>query len=366
MQKLCFVLPNLDYHGIARQVSLLAPLIVREGFQVDVVSLGGDGPFSASLRDSGIAIHMLESLRLFDFHRWLAARRLLRELQPDIVHLCDYSTLDALRLGWLGSWEPFPKLIFSPRGDASNRSSSNWWSKRSFRHVSQIMVNFESEKSLLDSNVSGLREIEVIPPAVATEFGIPSSIELRKSLQLPDDAKIILTVGPMDCMEPLRDAIWGFDVLRYIFKNAYLLIAGDGPQRSELDHFGFTNAPHDYRIRYLGYRSDLRELIQSVDMVWMPLQKSGGTNVILESMAAKRPIVAVEMPNTVSLIEDGKTGMLIRSKEATEFTRITKSLFEDPEKGKEIGFSAYQYVTQHHNPVEITRKLCSIYGRAKI
>src|SRR2546423_826934 len=55
---------------------------------------------------------------------------------------------------------------------------------------------------------------------------------------LPPSARLIVCVGALTPAHGFRDAVWGFDVLRYACPELHLVIVGDGPERTNLERFG--------------------------------------------------------------------------------------------------------------------------------
>ena len=79
---------------------------------------------------------------------------------------------------------------------------------------------------------------------------------------------------------------------------ARLLIAGDGPQRGELealtDSLGLAG-----RVHFLGFREDARALMGAVDVVVHAPAYEGFGLVVLEAMAAGKPVVVNDAPGGI-------------------------------------------------------------------
>ncbi|HJZ94488.1 MAG TPA: hypothetical protein VKE40_26725, partial [Gemmataceae bacterium] len=56
MRHVYFVVPDLGHAAHAKQVSLLAPEMVRAAWTARVYSLAGDGPFGDPLRAAGVPV----------------------------------------------------------------------------------------------------------------------------------------------------------------------------------------------------------------------------------------------------------------------------------------------------------------------
>jgi glycosyltransferase involved in cell wall biosynthesis len=94
------------------------------------------------------------------------------------------------------------------------------------------------------------------------------------------------------------------------FPNASLWIAGDGLERASLERIAeHYNLP----VKFLGRISE-REKIRVMKKAWclvLPSEKEGLGLVLLESMACKTPVVAVDSGGPGAVVKDGVNGFLV-------------------------------------------------------
>ncbi len=74
-----------------------------------------------------------------------------------------------------------------------------------------------------------------------------------------------------------------------------LLLAGDGPRRGMLAELARSLGIEE-RVRFLGNRDDVAELLAISDVLVLPSKHEGMPNVLLEAMAARTPIVCSDIP----------------------------------------------------------------------
>ncbi|MDQ1400498.1 MAG: hypothetical protein QOK20_2430, partial [Acidimicrobiaceae bacterium] len=89
-----------------------------------------------------------------------------------------------------------------------------------------------------------------------------------------------------------------------------LLIAGKGRLRHELEAAA-AEMGLGPRVRFLGVRSDIPELIAASDAVVLSSRFEGLPNVVMEAMAGARPVVATRVGGAPELVEDGVSGILV-------------------------------------------------------
>src|SRR5690606_27119634 len=89
-----------------------------------------------------------------------------------------------------------------------------------------------------------------------------------------------------------------------------LVIAGDGPQRAEVEAEIAASGIGD--ITWLaGARSDVPELMRALDIFALPSQAEGISNTILEAMASGLPVVATDVGGNAELVAVGESGALV-------------------------------------------------------
>jgi glycosyltransferase involved in cell wall biosynthesis len=65
-----------------------------------------------------------------------------------------------------------------------------------------------------------------------------------------------------------------------------------------------------HRVRFLGQRDDVPQLLSAMDILVQPSQFEGMPNSVMEAMNVGLPVVASDIPGTNELVVDGETGLL--------------------------------------------------------
>ena len=92
-----------------------------------------------------------------------------------------------------------------------------------------------------------------------------------------------------------------------------LTLAGDGPSRQQLSLLATRLGLSD-QVKFLGYISEQEVIneLQDSDLFVLPSFVEGVPVAAMEAMAVGVPVIATNIAGTSELIEDGKTGVLIR------------------------------------------------------
>jgi len=159
--------------------------------------------------------------------------------------------------------------------------------------------------------------------------------QAKERLGLPAERFLIGSVGRLSAEK-------GFDVLiravHQLLKagaDVELLIVGEGDERPSLEAL-IAELGVGQRCRLLGYRSDLRELYQALDLFALSSYREGLPNVILEAMALEVPVVATRIAGIPRLVRNGETGLLVTPGDVQDLAQAVCRLREQRELGDRL------------------------------
>ncbi len=156
------------------------------------------------------------------------------------------------------------------------------------------------------------------------------------------------------------------DLLRAMQRLSHrrLIVAGDGPQRAELERLSSSLQLNN--VEFVGHieGSGRDALIAQSRFTVLPshaYETLGKT--ILESYAEGRAVVASDMGSRRELVRDGETGILYRTGDVDRLAEAIEKLSADPELARRMGRAGWEFVGQRHAPEDHYRKLTAIYER---
>ena len=89
------------------------------------------------------------------------------------------------------------------------------------------------------------------------------------------------------------------------------------------------------------------------------------SRVILEAMAAGRPVVATRVGGTPELVLDGKTGLLVERRAPMELARAIASLLRDEALRATLGAGARRHVAERFSADDGVDRLLALYAGAR-
>jgi glycosyltransferase involved in cell wall biosynthesis len=178
---------------------------------------------------------------------------------------------------------------------------------------------------------------------------------------LPDDARLVVFLGPLDRHRGGHDAIWSFDMAAFMQPKLHLALVGDGPDRPRLEKFARELREMD-RVHFLDEQDDVWGLLQRADIVFAPEHGNGSTNAVLEAMAVGRPVLAWRQPHLTELIADGQTGILVRPGDKASLARQTKLLLEDGARRERLGIAARRRAVEQFGVATMAQRYMQLYS----
>jgi glycosyltransferase involved in cell wall biosynthesis len=138
--------------------------------------------------------------------------------------------------------------------------------------------------------------------------------------------------GPLVLMPARLDAQKGHQTLFEAIPqvpDATFLLAGEGPERESLEALAAQLGIGE-RVRFLGRREDVPQLLAACDVFALPSLYEGSSLAVLEAMAAEIPIVSSAIGGTDELIEDGRSGLLVAPGDAEGLAAALRQVLGDP------------------------------------
>jgi glycosyltransferase involved in cell wall biosynthesis len=138
------------------------------------------------------------------------------------------------------------------------------------------------------------------------------------------------------------------------------VIAGDGPDRAELDTLIDKLGIRD-QVRMLGRCDDMPALYASLDIMVSASRREGLPIAILEGMASRLPLVATAVGEVPTVIRDDRTGVLVPAADPELLAAAIIELLGDPAKRERLGSAARQLVEDEFSAERMTDDYLRVY-----
>ncbi len=338
MIKLLLVIPTLDRSGAEKQLTLLAEQLPRDEFDVRVVALVRGGPYAERIEAAGVPVEVLGKRWKFDPATLWRLRSRIRDWQPDVVNSWMFTANAYTRLVTGGAGGP--RVVVSERCvDSWKAGWQRWLDRRQIDRTAWLVANSPPVADFYGELGYPAERISVVPNGIVIDDDSPtprSDAGLRAEFEIPESARVVVTVGRLARQKRVFDLVWAMQILRQLTDDVHLLVVGEGPERRKVGDLAreFECA---HLVHFAGHREDVPELLATTDVFWIASDFEGQSNAVMEAMAAGKPVVASEIPANRELVVDGETGYLVPVGDATAFAQWTDRLLADPEAARRMG-----------------------------
>jgi glycogen(starch) synthase len=151
----------------------------------------------------------------------------------------------------------------------------------------------------------------------------------------------VLCLGRLDRIKGFDIALPAFVSIVSDFPQARLVIAGDGPERGELERqAGVLGLQAS--IDFIGWvrPDEVPALMNTATVVVIPSRNEGLPNVAKEAALMARPMVATNVGGIPELVVHGETGLLVASEDSLALAKTIRLLLEQPRFAAEMGRAA--------------------------
>lgn len=247
--------------------------------------------------------------------------RLFAERRPAVVHTRNLAALEAVVPARAAG---VPVRIHGEHGWDSSDPQGQRRKYRLLRRLYRpfvshyIALSNELERYLMNGVGVPADRLSRICNGVDTSSFAPSAAGrslLEGNPFASDDAPVVVgTVGRLQAVKDQIALVRAFARLagsgECRFDRLRLAIAGDGPQRGDVEAAVRESGVGD-KIWLAGERADVADVMRSFDLFVLPSRAEGISNTILEAMASALPVVATDVGGNAELVAAGETGLLV-------------------------------------------------------
>jgi len=183
---------------------------------------------------------------------------------------------------------------------------------------------------------------------------------IRQEFNIKPEAQVIGTIGRLSEEKGHALFINAAKMLLDDFANLFFIIVGDGPFREKLQkqavELGLQN-----HLLFTGICNDIPKILALMDIFVLPSLTEGLPMVLLEAMAAKKPIIATNVGDIPRVIQQNETGLLVRPNDVYGLKEAITTLLNHKDKAVSLAQKAYSKVAQDFSSECMARKYLEIY-----
>jgi glycosyltransferase involved in cell wall biosynthesis len=350
--------------GSPKALISMAEALDKTRFEVFFLA-PSEGPLCAELRKRGVTVVAGTTRPVNprhpgrDFARIIAFCRLLKKLRIDIVHINEFGwNLDlafAARLAGCGL-----VLHFHNPGGV-HRRNLHWIL------ASRVILVSEGQKQTI-AGFDRIRAKSVVVHNAIDLHSFGKGISSRPALGLPEDAVVIGTIAQICHRKGIDLLLETANEVVAQEPRAFFVVAGPDAVSEE----GFANTQRERasvgplagHVRFLGSRSDIPNVLASMDIFFMPTRAEPFGLVIIEAMAAGLPVVASRVGGIPEIIRNNAEGLLIEPGNCPAYATALLALVRDKSSRMRIGATGRAGLKGRFDSNSLGTRLSVVYAEA--
>lgn len=363
-KRVLHVIRHLKPYGAERIAVELCKLL-RDRYEPAVVSFQG-GALSDELRQLGLPVYGPEKplrARPSVWAMFSRTREAIKAWDPAVVHThMDYANIVG---AWAARLDRVPSVAHIHGNEGCKYGQLVY--RAAYRSIVSNATIVACGQGIADEfrRRTGLDPLVVHNGIGLSRFDAsqPTDGRLRRELGIPSDSVLVGTVGRLDWKKDYPRLLRVAQRVTQRLGHVYFVAAGDGPLQDKLkdmkDEFGLSD-----RFRFLGFRSDVPQLLREFDIFVSTSPAEGLPLSVLEASASGCPVVATDVRGINEVVERGQTGFLISPDQEEKLATRIMELARHPQLRRRMGEAGRARVEQHFSLSMMVANIADLYGQS--
>lgn len=356
---------DLAIGGLQQVVVNLCKTIDRNLFDIEVLCLRGLGEFAAEIKSLGIPVTLLpQKERGTDYFSFLKVARILNEKRIEVIHTHNTQPfIDGAIGGLLAGVKTMIHTDHARNFPDKRRYMFAEWLVSHWVYRVVGVSNHTSKNLIKYERISPKKIVTIINGIVGERYRRYIDRETKRDeLGIAGSGPIIGLGARLTKQKGLTYLLQAMVAVIAAHPQANLVIAGDGPCREDLQR-ETEGLGIGQRVRFVGPRTDMPELIQLFDVYALPSLWEGLPIVLLEAMAAGCPIVATDVGGNSVAVKDGYNGYLVPARDPGALSEALIRLLAEAGLRRQLGKNGQTLFEKEFSAKEMTRKYEALYLR---
>ena len=366
------IIHRLDVGGLENGLVNLLNNLPESKYRHAIVCLTESSDFAKRIKRKDIDIYELHKREGNDLRMFWRLWKLLRKIKPFAVHTRNISALES---GVVAALAGVKIRIHGEHGrdiyDLHGKNKKHRFLRRicsPFLHRF-IALSKDLEQWLIKDIGISRKKVVQLYNGVNTDRFTSTNGESEFQPDLPagfdnEDSIIIGTVGRLEQVKDQLTLVKAFikllDLMPADRSRLKLILIGDGSCRSMLKE-QIQQADIGENVWVAGNREDVPQMLRKMDVFVLPSLGEGISNTILEAMASGLPVVATRVGGNPELVDDGVTGKIVPSADASAMADALSEYIRDINKIKKHGDAGRARVEEIFSLSAMVRRYECIY-----
>lgn len=319
-------------------------------------------PYGPMLEAAGVAVRTMPRQGHAEINRVLRLARMLRQDRIELVHSflfhANAYTVMAARLARVRP------AIVSIRNCEPNRPR---WERVFGRCIhalaDRVVANSEAVRDyVVNTFGTPARRIAVVYNGVDLSrfLNTVANIQINQELGLPQGARVVVTAGRLEPQKRVDRFLRMAQQICAAAEDVRFVVAGDGTLREQLQalaqELGIAS-----RVHFVGPRNDIPEILARSSVFVLTSDYEGLPNVVIEAMAAGKPVVTTQGALCRELLQPCNGGIETSSDTPQALAESVLRLLADPAEAQAMGRRGRAYVEREFTVEKMVERVQGLY-----
>lgn len=357
------VIGSLQTGGAEKMLLNFLAASDKTKFRHTVLCLSKRGEMADQLDGTGVEVIVFRTRFRRFFTDISALAQWFRKHDVKVIHSHLYFASMWSRLA--GIKASVPVMVTTEHG---KEPWKKWWhikldrflSSKSFHHIA---VSEDIRNIRIGRDGILPEKITMIPNGVPIpDQGQDTAVRqaIRTEFRLNPDQPVVGTVGRVIPAKAYPVLLEALALVRKKVPDVHWLQVGDGPQMQEIQALA-QSMKLDDMISFAGRRSDVDELLESMDVWVMSSIFEGLPVALLEAMATSKPIVITDAGGITDAVQDGEEALVVPMNQPHDLAEAIIRLIENKELAVRLGSNARIRVQNDYGIIAVAKRIESIY-----
>ncbi len=352
-KKIAFYTDTPIYGGAEHHILLLARNLNKEKYKITLICSKYKqlDEWCKQWMDHGFPVHRLKVAHKHDPRHGGQLKKILKKEKPDLLHIQLWNP-GACRYAFGAVDKKKTKVLATEHDPFPLSGLKNSFKKKCLKKTDfEIAVSNANRKMLLKLYPQLKNKIVTVHNGIDLEefrkplihFVNQQKLHIKQRIfNAKADDFVIISVAALHERKGLNYLIEAFAKVAEKKEKVKLTIVGEGPERKKLEKL-IKNLKLDDKVTLTGSQKEIAFLLGASDLFVLASIKEAFGLAILEAMEAGIPVIGSNVGGIPEIIENNKTGLLVKAKDVESLKEKILQLMENKPLRQKL-----TYVASHH------------------
>jgi glycosyltransferase involved in cell wall biosynthesis len=353
--------------GVERLRLSLSKLLDKDKYELKIICTHTGGSIKEEIEKEGTEVIAIGQFKgIFDYKKHREVQKIINTFQPHIIHGAVFEGVTMAAIN--GFIKKVPVIVLEETSDPKNRSWKGNLLMKFFVKLSDAIIGvspgvvdyLENTLKLPKHKIFLVNNGVVLPREISrTEIA-----ELKVSLGINSNDIVIGSVGRMlqDENKRFSDLIKAFAIVCKTHSNVKLLLVGSGPEVEKYKKLSEELAISD-KVIFTGYQSDVALYYRVMNIFVLVSAYEAFGLVLAEAMLSKLPVVATKVGGMKYIVDDTKTGFLVKPFDVNAIAEKLNVLCFDEELRTNFGNNGFTKAIANYTEKQYVNNLFTLYQK---